>query len=135
MPQTFDLSTTFVHLRDGGGAEPVKVTRSFWSGSAAKRYDRVAGAFDFRAPADLHSSMQEVHPEADEVLVLVSGALDVVLEEAGAERVIPLEAGHAAIVPRGVWHRLVMRRPGRLLFINRRVGMQSRAHRANKGRD
>ena len=30
------------------------------------------------------------------------------------------------VVPRGVWHRLVMRRPGRLLFINSRSGMQSR---------
>jgi mannose-6-phosphate isomerase-like protein (cupin superfamily) len=70
--------------------------------------------------------MQEMHPEADEVLFLVSGAVDVVLQNADAERTIALEAGQAAIVPRGVWHRLVMRHPGRLLFINSRTGMQSR---------
>ena len=60
------------------------------------------------------------------MLFLVSGALDVVLEEAGLERTIALEAGSAAIVPRGVWHRLAMRAPGRLVFINSRTGMQTR---------
>lgn len=126
MAHPFDLSTTFIHLSNGGDAEPVEVTRAFWSGSAAERYDRVVGAFDFRSSADLHASMQEVHPAADEVLYLVSGAIDVVLDESDAERVIALEAGQAAIVPRGVWHRLVMRRAGRLLFINSRTAMQSR---------
>jgi mannose-6-phosphate isomerase-like protein (cupin superfamily) len=129
MARSFDLATTFVHLRDGGGAEPVKITPSFWSGSGAGRvYDRMVGAFDFQSSRDLHSSMQEMHPLADEVLILVSGAIDVILEEAGVERTIALEAGQAAIVPRGVWHRLVMRRPGRLLFINSRTDMQSRSH-------
>jgi mannose-6-phosphate isomerase-like protein (cupin superfamily) len=126
MALTVDLSTTFIHLRDGGGAEPVEATPSFWGGSAGKLYDRLVGAFDFNSSEDLHSSIQEMHPEADEVLFLVSGAVDVVLQKADAERTIALEAGQAAIVPRGVWHRLVMRHPGRLLFINSRTGMQSR---------
>ncbi len=121
-----DLSTTFIHLGDGGGAEPVTVTPSFWGGSAGKLYDRLVGVFDFNSSKDLHSSMQEMHPEADEMLFLVSGTVDVVLQKADAERTIALEAGQAAIVPRGVWHRLVMRHPGRLRFINSRTGMQSR---------
>ena len=60
------------------------------------------------------------------MLFLVSGAIDVALQEGDAERTVALEAGQATIVPRGVWHRLVMRQPGRLLFINSRTGMQSR---------
>ena len=128
MAHAFDLSTTFVHLSDGGGAEPVEVTPSFWSGDVAgELYDRLVGAFDFSSSEDLHSSMQEMHPEADELLFLISGAIDVVLQESDGERTVPLEAGEAAIVPRGVWHRLVMRRPGRLLFINSRTGMRSRS--------
>jgi mannose-6-phosphate isomerase-like protein (cupin superfamily) len=134
MSRSFDLATTFVHLRDGGDAEPIALTRSFWSGSAADAYDRVLGAFDFATSADLHASMQEIHPQADEVLILASGALDVILDLDGGERKIALEAGQAAIVPRGVWHRLVMRRPGRLLFINSRTEMQSRAHTARTAR-
>jgi mannose-6-phosphate isomerase-like protein (cupin superfamily) len=131
--QTIDIARTFIHLSDGGGVEPLEVTPSFWSGSAAERYERVVGAFDFRSPEDLHSSMQEMHPEIDEVLLVVSGALDVIVEEAGGERTIALEPGQAAIVPRGVWHRLVMRRPGRLLFINNRKSIQSRPFRPRTG--
>jgi mannose-6-phosphate isomerase-like protein (cupin superfamily) len=135
MAQTFDLSATFIHLADGGAAEPVKATPALWSGSTkGTRYDRLLGAFDFSSSRDLHASMQEVHPLADEVLVLVSGAIDVVLEEADAERTIALEAGEAAIVPRGVWHRLVMRQPGRLVFINSRTNMQSRSRRTQGSR-
>ena len=128
MSSTIDLATTFIHLSDGGDAEAVNVTPMFWRRSG-ERYDRLAGVFDFSSPKDLHSSMQEMHPEADEVLFLVSGAIDVLLEEADAERTVALESGQAAIVPRGVWHRLVMRRPGRLLFINSRKGMQGRPHK------
>jgi mannose-6-phosphate isomerase-like protein (cupin superfamily) len=122
-----DLSQTFVHLTSRGDAEPVELTPSFWRESSSRPlYDRLVGAFDFDSSEDLHSSMQEMHPEADELLFVVSGAIDVVLQEAEAERTIPLEAGQAAIVPRGVWHRLVMRQPGKLLFINSRTGMRSR---------
>jgi oxalate decarboxylase/phosphoglucose isomerase-like protein (cupin superfamily) len=67
------------------------------------------------------------------VLLLISGAIDVLLEEAEAECTIALEAGQAAIVPRGVWHRLVMRSPGRLLFINNRRGIRSRPLGAKRG--
>lgn len=131
-----ELSKEFVHLADGGGAEWVELTPSFWRGGAAgARYDRVLGAFEFRSARDLHSEMQEMHPEGDEVLFLASGALDVLLDEAGAERSVALEAGQAAIVPRGVWHRLVMRRPGTLVFVNSRTGMQSRARGGREGGD
>jgi mannose-6-phosphate isomerase-like protein (cupin superfamily) len=131
MSQTIDIAQAFIHLGGAGGAEPIEVTPSFWRGDAvAQRYERVVGAVDFRSAEDLHSSMQEMHPEVDEVLLVISGALEVRLEEAGPERAIALEPGQAAIVPRGVWHRLVMLRPGRLVFINNRRAIQSRPHRS-----
>src|SRR4029453_14272112 len=130
MRQTIDLSKTFIHVSDGGDAETVRVTPTFWR-SSGNRYDRLVGVFDFSSAKDLHSSMQEMHPEADEVLFVVAGAIDVVLEEGEVERSVALESGQAAIVPRGVWHRLFMRQPGRLLFINSRKGMQGRPCRTS----
>jgi mannose-6-phosphate isomerase-like protein (cupin superfamily) len=126
MATTSDLAKTFLHLDDDGGAEPVEPTPSFWTGRTSAGYARVMGAFDFAMAGDLHPSMQEMHPEADEVIYLASGAIDVVLEEAGGERAVALEEGEFAVVPRGVWHRLVVRQPGRLVFVNSRAGMQSR---------
>jgi len=127
MGQSLDLSRTFVHLGNHGDAEPVELTPSFWrESSSGALYDRLVGTFDFKSSEDLHSATQEMHPEGDELLFVVSGAIEVVLQEGDSEGAIPLAAGQAAIVPRGVWHRLIMREPGKLLFINSRTGMESR---------
>ena len=124
MLESFDLAKTFVHLSGDDGARLVNTT-SFWS-AAEQRDGLVLGAFEFASPRDLHTSMQEMHPAADEVILLVSGALAIVLDDGEAPRVVELTEGQAAIVPRGVWHHLEMREPGRLVFVNSRTGMQSR---------
>jgi mannose-6-phosphate isomerase-like protein (cupin superfamily) len=121
--RSFDLESTFVHLGAAGGATPVALTPAFWRESGAGGYDRLLGCFAFRSSDDLHSRMQEMHPEADEVIVLLEGAIDVIVD---GEEPVSLEVGHAAIVPRGAWHRLEMRAPGKLLFVNSRTGMQHR---------
>jgi mannose-6-phosphate isomerase-like protein (cupin superfamily) len=130
MPPTkpFRLSKTFVHLKNDGDAEPVKATPQFWRtvSSGKRRYDRLVSVFEFRSSKDLHSTMQEMHPEADEVLFLISGALDLILDQPDGEQTVTLRVGEATFVPRGVWHRLVIRKPGKLLSINSRTGMQGR---------
>ena len=128
MAERFDLAKTFVHLENGGDARAVKIGPTFWrdSSSGKRLYDRLVGVFAFRSADDLHPSMQEMHPEAGEVLFLLSGAIDVVLDESGGRRTIALHAGEAVIVPRGIWHHLVMRQAGQLLFINSRTGIQNR---------
>jgi mannose-6-phosphate isomerase-like protein (cupin superfamily) len=131
--EVLELTATFVRLSDGGGAGPLHPTPSFWrGGAAADDCDRVLGAFAFRTPQDLHAEMQEMHPEVDEVLVLLSGAVDVLIESASEERCVALGPGQAAIVPRGVWHRLVVRQPGTLLFLNNRRGIRSRPRRGDR---
>lgn len=59
----------------------------------------------------------EMHPDGDEVLTLLSGQFDVILDEGSAERVIGLTPGKSAIVPQGIWHRMVINEPGELLFL------------------
>ena len=124
----FKPTRIFVHLEDGGAALPVECTPALWreTGSGTRRYDRLVGVLHFEEEADLHPTMWEMHPSADEFLFLVSGAVRLILQEETSERSIELGAGQATIVPRGVWHRLLMRRPGDLLFINSRTGMQHR---------
>ena len=45
----------------------------------------------------------EVHPDGDELLYLISGAVTVTLELAGGDVLVDLGAGDAVVVPKGVW--------------------------------
>ena len=53
----------------------------------------------------------EVHPDGDEFLYVVSGVMELILDDGdergvGTETRVVLRAGDAYVVPRGVWHRL-----------------------------
>ena len=68
----------------------------------------------------------EVHPDGDEVLYLISGAVSVRLELAGGDQHIDLAAGDALVVPRGVWHKITMKELGQLLHITPGPGGDAR---------
>ena len=59
----------------------------------------------------------EVHPDGDELLFLVSGAITVTLELPGGDRIVDMSPGEALVVPKGVWHLVHLREPGRLVHI------------------
>jgi mannose-6-phosphate isomerase-like protein (cupin superfamily) len=59
----------------------------------------------------------EMHPDGDELLYLISGALIVTLELDEGDVVLDLAAGDAVVVPKGVWHKVTMREPGQLIHI------------------
>lgn len=64
----------------------------------------------------------EVHPDGDELLYVVSGTMEVTLDDGdehrvGEETTILLRAGEACVVPRGVWHRVEALEPSRLVHV------------------
>ncbi len=59
----------------------------------------------------------EMHPDGDELLYLLSGAVTVRLELPGGDREVSLGAGEALVVPQGTWHRITLREAGQLLHI------------------
>jgi mannose-6-phosphate isomerase-like protein (cupin superfamily) len=59
----------------------------------------------------------EMHPDGDELLLLVSGRVRVRLELDEGERETELAAGQALVVPRGVWHRISIQEPGQLVHV------------------
>ena len=121
----FDLATTYVQLDDGPRALAVEVDDEFW-----QTIDRRSELQGGRLVGRLHNAQDwdiwEMHPAGDEVVCLLSGAIDVVLDEPDGERVVALEAGRTCIVPRGVWHRAIVREPGDTLHITRGDGTQHR---------
>jgi len=59
----------------------------------------------------------EVHPDGDELLYMVSGAVTVRLELPDGDETVELGAGDAIVIPKGVWHLVTLREPGRLIHI------------------
>lgn len=64
----------------------------------------------------------EVHPDGDEFLYLVSGAMELVLDDGdearvGVETKVLLGPGDAYLVPRGIWHRLETVEPSYLIHV------------------
>jgi mannose-6-phosphate isomerase-like protein (cupin superfamily) len=121
----FDLAGTYVQLADGPAAVPVEVDDEFWE-SIESRSDlhggRLVGVFHNAADWDVW----EMHPAGDEVVCLLSGAVDVVLDRDDGERVVRLRAGETCIVPRGVWHTADVHTPGDTLHITRGEGTRHR---------
>jgi mannose-6-phosphate isomerase-like protein (cupin superfamily) len=68
----------------------------------------------------------ELHPDADELLYMVSGRIEVRLELDDGDRQVELGAGQALVVPRGVWHRISLKEPGQLFNITPGPGGQHR---------
>jgi mannose-6-phosphate isomerase-like protein (cupin superfamily) len=113
---SFDLATAVAALRRDGSSSVIDPEPG--------RPVRIDG---FTVGAPLLTSNPphrgEMHPDGDELLYLVSGCIDVIMEDGGdeetvgSERVEALRPGEAILVPKGVWHRVEVREPSRLVHI------------------
>jgi hypothetical protein len=122
----FELKETFLHLTDGPDVIPLDVGEDFWE-KLASRTDLGDGRLvsSFRFDADWPT--WERHPAGEEVVVLINGSLDFVLETESGEKVVPLRGRGAVVVPRGVWHTARVNEPSEALFITRGAGTENRA--------
>ena len=108
--KTFDLSSSEVALYRDGTSDVIA--------SAAGPPPRVDG-FTVGAPVlDRNPPHDgEMHPDGDELVYLISGRVDVIVEDQGVERVVELTPGQALVIPKGVWHRVTVREPSQILYI------------------
>ncbi|MEI7873316.1 MAG: cupin domain-containing protein [Alphaproteobacteria bacterium] len=125
MTQVFSLDATYIHLRPDDSALAMAGGKEFWMGIEGRRdldQGRLMGAS--RQAADWDH--WERHPAGEEILTLLSGELEIVLETpAGEERAV-LTAGQTLVIPTGIWHRGIVRQPGDLLFITPGAGTEHR---------
>ena len=56
----------------------------------------------------------EMHPDGDELLILISGSLRLLVDDRSPVTVDP---GDAFVVPKGEWHRVEILSPVRLVFV------------------
>src|SRR6185295_1665370 len=101
MSLPFDLTSTYVFLEDGGRAPTIEVTETFWrdlmggnpSSSDAALVAQGEGWLTAIYRMERDTTTWEMHPAGDELLVLLSGAIDIVLDEDGGQRVVELREG------------------------------------------
>ena len=112
----FDPREMFVDLTSDGRARTLPVDVDFWPALTEGRLvlaGRLLSAYALQADID----HWECHPAGEEILMMVSGEIDVLLELEGGVARVPLAAGRMLIVPPGTWHTFDVVSPGTLLAI------------------
>jgi mannose-6-phosphate isomerase-like protein (cupin superfamily) len=123
-----NITSTYLHVRDDGRTDSIPVSDSFWQEIAAGKLSRLdegrlMSAFSFSEPW----SMWERHPAGEELVMLLSGSVTVVLEELGQERTVQLnDPGSYVLVPRNVWHTARTSVQTTMLFLTPGAGTEHR---------
>ena len=129
MTKGFDLASTYVHLGDGGSAVPLPDFE--WSPSYLEAYGQ---RFPDTQPGRLVCLLDQTetwdqwerHPAGEELVVLISGRVDVVQDIDGTETLIELRPGEALVNPPDAWHRSIVHEPGRGIFVTPGEGTEHR---------
>lgn len=109
-----DLHASFLRLHSGGRVS-----------AAAQRFDTDEDdwrlmTFHVETDSDVHAEHWEHHPEADEAVLCLTGAVRLYLrpeQDGEPADEIKLTAGAAVIVSRGRWHRLALDGPSDIMSI------------------
>jgi mannose-6-phosphate isomerase-like protein (cupin superfamily) len=129
MATKVDLTRSLLGLYRDGYGDAVE-----WKSGPPPRIDGYTIGYVSHTPGADPPHAGEMHPDGDEILVLVSGQIDLVLENWSGHENIPVFPGQAVVVPRGVWHRVTSRQPGRLLHITPGPGGEWRPLRQERAR-
>ncbi len=123
------LRSTYVHLRDDKSAADVEVTPTFWEElGGGERPGLDAGRLLMQLDFSEDWPTWEMHPAGDEVVFLVSGTADFILEVDGRQQRVTLKSpGDFVRVPRGVWHTARTSVPCSAVFVTPGEGTQNRS--------
>lgn len=124
-----NIESTYLRLRPDCSVEQLPVNATFWPrlmagelGSFHHEYLVTSYTFNNDWPS------WEIHPNGDEIVLLISGRAVMVLEAAdGSHRQVILDSpGSFAFVPRETWHTAKIDRESVMLFITAGEGTRNR---------
>lgn len=124
------LSQNPIHLGLGATAdvEPTFTGEMSWYDGYGERHgvDGVEGRLVSMHTFDKSWDVWEMHPLGSEVVLCVSGSVDLVQEIDGAEHVTTLNSGQYAINTPGTWHTANVDGQATMLFITAGTGTEHR---------
>lgn len=121
----FDLQDAIVHLSDNGAIRSHANDVGFLQLATANPELMEGYILSLHHAADsaaVHYPTWEMHPEGDELLILLSGSMSTELRQERSQSIELLACQTASIVPAGVWHRLIVHEPSMLIAITPRKG-------------
>lgn len=122
----FNLAKTYVQLTPDLGVKKLPVDPDFWKEIKNRKElheGQIITFFRFKEPW----AKWEMHPAGDEIVFLMSGALDLLLEMDGGVKKVTLEPGEYAVIPRGVWHTGDVQEPSDVVHLTPGAGTEHRA--------
>jgi mannose-6-phosphate isomerase-like protein (cupin superfamily) len=125
-----DPADTYLLLDASGHCAPLAGGEAFWQKSADE-LNAIGNAWlvsEFRFDSDWPN--WEMHPEADEVVYLLEGHVELLLQLPEGLRSQRIEGRGAVVVPRGIWHTARTNAPCRMLHLTMGKGTQTRARSA-----
>ena len=126
MPMLFDPRTTYVTLGSDGKATRLPGGDAFWTLPEAEMAALGHGwlVSEFAFGADWPN--WEMHPNGDELVYLLAGSVDLMLEQPQGVAVLAMRGTGAVVVPRGIWHTAKVLLPSRMLHVTLGAGTQTR---------
>ena len=114
-PDDLSPAAHVVHLADDLAMRTCAVADGFWVDRARAELatGRLLSVFTYVATWDY----QERHPTGDELVFVLEGDVELLLDCGDGERAQRLARGGAGIVPAGSWHRLAVDARATLLFV------------------
>lgn len=125
MAEAFTLDGTYIHLKPDDSARAMEGGDRFWA-TLQERTDLDAGRLMGVTGQSADWDHWECHPAGEEILTLLSGEMELVLDIEDGEQRTVLMAGETFIVPRGIWHRAIVKEAGRLMFVTPGRGTEHR---------
>lgn len=124
--EPMNIANACVFLDGGTGARSVTVDADFWPALMSGRLgpvQRMVSSFSY----DKDWGSWERHPAGEELVMLLDGDVELVLEiEGGEKRVALTRPGSYVLVPTNTWHTAKVRAPSRMLFITPGEGTENR---------
>lgn len=128
MPNPEQILNTYLHVQDGGRIDTVPAPESFWKDLAEGKHPQLdqgrlvsAGTFNASWPT------WERHPAGEELVMLLSGTVTLLLEDADSVREVALTApGDYVLIPPNTWHTARTQVPATLLFLTPGAGTEHR---------
>ena len=115
--EIINLAETYLLLDPEGGIKSIEGGDRFWSLSEDE-LDKIAEdwlvtEFEFTE----NWTSWEMHPNGEEIVYLLSGAMDLILDTGDRQKTIELRGKGLVVIPRQTWHTAKVFEPSNMLVI------------------